>query len=364
MKILFLITRGNVIGGAQTIVRELARAFDARGDKVLVVTGTSGIFNTLLEREGIQTIACNTLQNPIAPWKDGQALAFLVAAIRQYQPDLVSAHSSKAGILGRFACKITNTPCIFTAHGWAFAQGVPEPKRTLYQILERLAEPRADKIICVSECDRAAGIEVGMNPDKLVAIHNGIADLSAEFKVNLKARDRVRIVMVARFDRQKDHLTLLKAFRHLSRADLDLVGDGPNLEAVQKVAHEFGIAERIKFWGYCDRIAEILAQADIFALISHWEGLPCTILEAMRAGLPVVASNVGGVSEAVLEGITGYCVPPGEVDPLRNRLEKLVGDPHLRSEMGRQGRARYQSEFTVEQMFEKTFQVYAEVAKI
>jgi glycosyltransferase involved in cell wall biosynthesis len=167
--------------------------------------------------------------------------------------------------------------------------------------------------------------------------------------------------MVARFDRQKDHLTLIKAFQNLLGAQLYLVGDGPKLEEVKSLVKQLGIADRVQFFGYCDKVAEILAQVQIFTLISHWEGFPRSIIEAMRAGLPVVASNVGGVAEAVVDGVTGYCVPRGDVDLLQNRLSTLIYNAELRSEMGSRGRQRYESEFTFQRMFEQTFQVYEKV---
>jgi glycosyltransferase involved in cell wall biosynthesis len=363
MRILFSITRADTIGGAQVHIRDLAQALLIRGHEVLVVTGASGPLNTSLKSLGIQTVACNSLHKSINPMKDRQALSFLIKTIQQFKPNLVTTHSSKAGILGRIACKITKTPCIFTAHGWAFTEGVPQPSRAIYQLLERLGEPLADKIICVSECDRSLGIQTGMNPSRLVTIHNGIEDIPEPLRTKPDTTSPIRITMVARFDRQKDHLTLIEAFKNIQGAELVLIGDGPRLEEIKTYVSQIGIAEKVNFLGYRDNISEILAQSHIFALISNWEGFPYTVVEALRAGLPVVASNVGGVTEAIIDGVTGYCVPRGDIDLLRQRLLKLVNDGELREKMGRKGRERYESEFTFKHMFEKTFTVYEEVLK-
>jgi glycosyltransferase involved in cell wall biosynthesis len=361
MKILFVITRADTIAGAQLQVRDLARSLIQDGHQVFVVTGPSGIFNTTLTRCKIDYSCCNFLRNNINPAQDGQSLNFLIKAIRQFKPDIVSTHSSKAGFLGRLACKATNTPCLFTVQGWAFTTGIPEPKRTMYRWLEKMVEPLTNRIICASEYDRSIGIGSGMSANRLIKIYNGIADIPSELAANPSSPDVVRIAMVARFEPQKDHLTLLKAFQQIPVAQLDFLGDGPNLEVTKKQANELGIAERVNFLGYCPNVAQLLKQYQIFALASNWEGFPFSTLEAMRAGLPVVVSDVGGSAEAVVEGVTGFCIPRGDVEAWRNRLLQLVSNAALRKSMGIQGRRRYELEFTFEQMYKRTLGVYQQV---
>jgi glycosyltransferase involved in cell wall biosynthesis len=160
--------------------------------------------------------------------------------------------------------------------------------------------------------------------------------------------------MVARFDAQKDHRTLIHAFADLQEACLDLVGDGPTLEAVKVAVAELGIANRVNFYGYTEDVAEILARAHIFTLASNWEGFPRSTVEAMRAGLPTVVSAVGGASEAVSEGITGYSVPRSDVATLRDRLSILVEDRQKRAQFGNAARLRYMEYFTFDRMFDRT----------
>ncbi|WP_036487783.1 glycosyltransferase family 4 protein [Myxosarcina sp. GI1] len=361
MKILFIVARADTVAGAQIHVRDMAIALQNRQHKVLVITGKKGIYNAVLKRAEIESITCDSLQQPISPWQDWLSLRFLLNSIRKFQPELISTHSSKTGILGRLAAKITKTPCIFTAHGWSFTSGVPEPSRTIYQTIEQLAAPLADKIICVSECDRQIGIQSGMNPERLVTIHNGMKDLDRTFIARHNTTSTIKIVMVARFSKQKDHLTLIEAFKDIPQAELLLVGDGEKLAEVKAYIHQIGISEKAKILGFCENVEEILAQAHIFALISNWEGLPRTIIEAMRGGLPVVASDVGGVAELVVDGVTGYLIPRQDTNTLHQRLANLVSDAALRETMGKQGRQRYELNFTFEQMYYKTLQVYDEV---
>ena len=363
MRLIFLVTRADTIAGAQVHTRELAKMLCDRGHDILVVTGASGPFSEALQQLEIPTLACVALQREINPLKDWQALVELRRIIRQFQPDVVTAHSSKAGILGRIACKLNSVPCIFTAHGWAFTEGVPQPTRTLYQFVERLLEPLASQIICVSEYDRAIGLGVGMNPRRLMTIHNGMPDIPLYLRADPTAGSPVRIATVARVDSQKDYPTLLKACQPITDIHLDLIGDGPQLAEMKDLAQSLGMADRVSFLGFRQDVANILAQAHIFTLISNWEGFPLSTLEAMRAGLPIVVSDVGGASEAIIEGETGYCVPRGDVLALRERLLALVTDPNLRHKIGQGSRQRYEAEFTFEHMFQQTFAVYKKLSK-
>jgi glycosyltransferase involved in cell wall biosynthesis len=127
------------------------------------------------------------------------------------------------------------------------------------------------------------------------------------------------------------------------------------------MASALGLTERVDFWGPRTDVDERLAEVQVALLISNWEGFPRSILEAMRAGLPVVSSAVGGITESVQEGETGFVVPQGDVDGLRSRLRQLLADPALRIRMGRMGRQRYERHFTLEHTVEKTLGVYHEV---
>lgn len=361
MKILFIITRADTVGGAQVHVRDLARKLLKSGHEILVVTGKQGIYNQDLKQHRINSLSCELLDNKIAPLQDSHSVAFIRKVIHEFAPDLVSSHSSKAGVLGRLACKMTKTPCIFTAHGWAFTGGITEPRRTAYQLMEKLVEPLANKIICVSDYDISIAIKAGMSRSRLVKIHNGMPDASPQLRADPTKSNPVRIVMIARFDKQKDHLTLIKAIQEISGIELNLVGDGPKLSEIENIVKDREIENKVKFWGYCNNIAEILAKSQIFALISNWEGFPRTTIEAMRAGLPVVVSDVGGAAEAVLEGVTGYCVSRGNAESLQKHLIELVSNTELRAKMGQLGRKQYEEQFTFEKMFEQTFAVYETV---
>src|SRR5690606_28710222 len=154
----------------------------------------------------------------------------------------------------------------------------------------------------------------------------------------------------------KDHASLLRALASLKELEwtAEFVGDGPLRPGAEYLAARLGIADRVQFSGARRDVAERLATAQAFVLTSHWEGFPITIVEAMRAGLPVVASNVGGVSEAVEDGLSGFTVPPADPETLAGRLRTILADSALRRTMGGRGRRRYEADFTLTRMVDRT----------
>jgi glycosyltransferase involved in cell wall biosynthesis len=361
MKLTYLVTRGDSIGGAQVHVRDLATRAHHDGHHVLVVTGVPGPLTEQLAAAGVRTRICDGMLREISPHKDFSAVCSVMSILNEERPDLLSTHSSKAGVIGRIAARRAHVPVIFTAHGWAFTSGVPQPKRSIYRLIERHTARLADRIICVSQRDRELALAAGMPANRVVTIHNGMPDIDPALHADPSRQDIVRAVMTARFDRQKDHETLFRALLDVPDLHLDLIGDGPSRAAMEALASELGIADRIHVVGQTPNVAEHLAAAQLFVLSSHWEGFPRSTLEAMRAGLPVIVSRVGGAAEAVEDGITGYVVGSGDRDELAVRLRELVNHPERRTTMGLAGRALYHREFTFERMYSATMEVYKSV---
>src|SRR6185369_302560 len=172
--------------------------------------------------------------------------------------------------------------------------------------------------------------------------------------------DAIRLVMVARFQEQKDHGSLFRALEPIDNLPwtMELIGDGPDKARWESWVAARGWAHRVRFSGQVLDVPSRLQAADIFVLASLWEGFPRSILEAMRAGLPVVASNVGGVREAVTEE-TGIVVPPRDVPALNRALRSLIADAARRRALGAAGRRRYEDEFTFDAMLAKTLKVWS-----
>jgi glycosyltransferase involved in cell wall biosynthesis len=360
MRMAYVVTRGDEIGGVHVHVRDLATALHRAGHEVTVLAGSLGPFADQLAERGISFRSVPALIRSIHPRYDVAALAQLRSCFKELRPDLISTHSSKAGWLGRLAAATLAIPVLFTAHGWAFTDGVSASQRRFYSLAEGMAAPLASHFITVSEHDRALALRHRIAPpDKVTCVHNGILDHAGAMPSRPSDR-AARIVMVARFSDQKDHATLLLALSQLhSQAwSLDLVGAGPAQAEAKVLADSLGIADRVHFLGERDDVQKIPANADIFALITKWEGLPRSILEAMSAGLPVVASNVGGVSEAVVDGETGLLVPRGNPQIVARQLANLMDNANLRHALGAGARLRYEREFRFETMYARTLAVY------
>jgi glycosyltransferase involved in cell wall biosynthesis len=363
VRIVYLVTTASPIGGAQIHVRDLAAALAARGHAPAVITSGTGPFIEDLRRLDIPVVVLRHLAVPIRPLRDLRALREVRAALTALQPDLVAAHSSKAGILGRLAGRSLHVPVVFTVHGWAFTPGVPPGPAAVYRQVERLVGPLARMIITVSEFDRRLGLAAGIaGEDRLVTVHNGMPDVPPSLRSE-PSRTPVRLVMVARFGAQKDHPTLLRALAQLQTHawELDLIGDGPLRGETEALAAALGLASRVRFLGQRTDVDQILANAQISLLVTNWEGLPLSILESMRAGLPVVASSVGGISESVRDEENGYLVPRGNVELLRERIERLLTSPDLRARMGTSGRTRFEQDFTLDHSVNRTLAVYQDV---
>ncbi len=397
MHILFIVTRGDSIGGAQIHVRDTAKALKSDGHQVTVLTGAAGDMTDQLDAAGVSWALVPSLVRPIRPFKDLKAIFQAAGHIRRRKPDLVSCHTAKAGMVGRIAAVLGGAASIFTAHGWQFADGIPAGQAKAVLAIEKMVAPLCRKVITVSNYDFQLALrKKAVKAEKMVTIHNGLpwmeavdheaaADKATEHKraeheapgkevAGYKAEEYsektnekagVRLLMVARFQEQKDHTSLLKALARLQDLSwtLELVGDGPGMPAAQQLALELGIEDRIDFAGQQMDVPQRMERADIYLLISNWEGFPRSIIEAMRAGLPVVASDVGGCNESVDDSKTGFLVPQGDVERLREKLALLISRPELRRELGAAGRRRYEAEFTFQHMYRRTLELYREVIR-
>lgn len=363
MRIVFVSTRSDVIGGSNVHIRDLAVKARSAGHEVFVLGGGEGPFAADVRRNGLPYVPIRHLDRAIRPLRDAAALLGLRAAFRRLRPDLISLHTAKAGLLGRLAGLGCGVPVLYTPHGWTFTVGVPYLEARLYALIERLAAPLASRIINVCEFEQSIALERGVGGrHRHVVVHNGMPAVDER---SLATPDETppTIVMVARFDVPKDHGTLLRALAGCADLEwrLRLVGDGPLAASVRSSADALGIADRIEFLGARCDVAAQLAQCQIFVLATRWEGFPRSILEAMRAGLPVVASDVGGVREAVIDGETGFVVRSMDVRALGKALRVLVRDASLRNVMGQAGRRAFESQFTFERMAARTFEVYEDV---
>ncbi len=358
MKILYVITIPEK-GGAQVHLLDILNHFK-KDNELLLVTGSEGYLTDQLREMKVEYQIEPTLVRPINPLSDIKALSSLKGLVDSFSPDLLHCHSSKAGILGRLAAKSRNLPCVFTVHGWSFAEGMSRKRIFAARSLERMIASRCkrDLLITVAESDRQYGIAQGTaEADRTFTIHNGISDVNE--RATLQGDALVKGVMVARFSSQKDHRTLIEAVAKMNgQIKIDLVGEGKSMDSEQAYADSLGAGEKFDFLGNRHDVAQILADSDFFVLTTNWEGFPISILEAMRSGLPIIASDVGGVREAVHDGVNGFLIPQSDVNATLEKIDLLVGDETLRQKMGQASREIFEENFLLDGMLKKTEAVY------
>jgi len=353
--ILFLITKGNNIGGAQVYVKELAIQFKRDGYNVTVASGLYGELFEQLKAENVDTILVKNLQVPIHLFRDWKAFLEIKKIIEQVKPDLVCINSSKSGILGRLACKITNTKNVFVVHGWSFTSGIPLLKAIFFKAIEKILKPFSDYWICVSDYDYELGLKAGIiKPNKTIVIKNGIHDKKIFCNRFPQKNDTLTLISIARHDHQKDHATIFSAIKHISSIKVLLIGDGPLFEKNKKLAKELNIEDKLVFLGYKSDVETYLAQADIFILISNWEGFPISTIEAMSAGLPIIVSNVGGAGEAIENFKEGFIIERKDTKTLTEKIIFLQKNKQELLAMGQRSREKYLHKYTFMHMYERS----------
>ena len=362
MKILYIITQ-SVLGGAQANVYDLIANF-SKDNEVHLATGDSGPLTENVIELGVTVHILPNLTRNIQLFGDFNAVKKCISLIHQIKPDIIHAHSSKAGVVARVAGWICKVPVVFTAHGWGFTPGTPNKRRIVALIAEKLLAPLTAKLICVSENDRQLALSLGVgSKNSLVTVRYGIGNIPVSLAD--PALNPARLIMVARFNEQKDQATLLKAISQLNdhSIHLDLVGSGPSWESCKDLAKSLAIEDQVSFLGDRRDVPDLLAQFQIFILSTNYEGLPISILEAMRSGLPVVATSVNGIPEEVEHGKTGLLVPRHDVQALADALQTLIQSPEIRQQMGKAGRQKFEQEFTVDRMIAETKAIYDQILK-
>lgn len=318
---------------------------------VFIVFGEDGPVRQALLAKGVPSTVLPTLRSSINPVRDVRCLVAFMKIVRSERPDLLHAHSSKAGMIARLSAYALRLPCLYTVHGWGFGAGRTRLQSAVVYWVEKVfSHIPGTAYIFVSNADRCVGVKrLGLHPDRCLTIHNGMPDHGCHAKVESSST----VIMAARVCHQKDHDLLLKSVE-ACRAPfkLVLVGEGTDTPGFRDrvLAGAPGKRAQIDCLGLSSRVPQLLAQAGIFVLCSRYEGLPLSIIEAMCAGLPIVATDVGGNCELVEDGVNGFLVPAGHLTALSNRLDQLQNDVPLRVRMGKASRERYLANFSDEQM--------------
>jgi glycosyltransferase involved in cell wall biosynthesis len=358
-RIVFLVTLAET-GGAQTYVASLLVPLRRDFDVVVAAHG-SGPLEDATRAAGARFIPLRHVRRTVKPVRDLLGLLELLRLLRRERPQIVHVNSAKAAALGRVAAWFARVPLrVYTVHGWAFL-AYEGAASAAYRWVERALRPLTTVTICVSENERRAGLAARACAEATtVVIRNGVDSTAPE--PDRPPEGEPRVVMVGRLQAPKDPLTLVRALATLQGRDVEalLVGDGPDRAAVEKEVRRLEL-ESVRLLGQRNDVAELLRTAAIFVLSTRSEGLPLSILEAMAVGLPVIASNVGGVPELVVDGETGVLVPPGDPHSLAGAIERLLGNPALLRQLGEAGRARVREHFDLAAVRQAHLDLYSDL---
>jgi len=365
LSVLFLIT-GLAYGGAETQLVNLATSLKKRGWEVRVVSMLSPqAFTEELKEAGIPLSTLN-MRRGVA---DPRAVFRLVKILREWRPDIVHSHMIHANLLARVTRLFYKIPVLIST-----AHSIDEGGRWR-EIAYRLTDSLADLTTNVSQAAVERYIRVGAAPkDKIIFVPNGID--TSRFKPDRDTGWRLRNELgidnyfvwlaVGRFEAAKDYPNMLQAFKMVVDKKQDtlllLAGQGSLLEETRKLANELDLEDKVRFLGVRRDVPDLMNAADAYVMSSAWEGMPMVLLEAEACGLPVVATDVGGNSEVILNNKSGYIVPPGDSEALAATMVKMMALPEAeRRAMGRAGRAHIEANYSLERVVDHWEGLYHEL---
>lgn len=371
--ILFVITKLE-LGGAQKHLLSLIDNLDIKKYKIFVFTAQKGLLlPKITARKEVITKKSTFLDRPIHPVKDLFALIEIYFFIKKNKITLVHTHSSKAGILGRFAAKLAKVEVVIhTVHGWSFNDFQHWVIRNIYIYLEKTAAKFTHKLIVVSNYDKQKGLnnKIGEN-NKYQVIYYGINFSEFNQKKscfrtdNAISKDTLIVGTIGCLKPQKcpqDFIRLAYlTLQQIPNIKFVLAGNGVLLNKINLEIKKLGLQKSIILTGWRDDIADILSCIDIFVLTSLWEGLPISVLEAMLMSKPVIATDTGGIKEVIKQTESGFLVKPHDIKNMAEILITLLKDKKSRETIGENAKNYLCLNFQLQNMIAANQKLYDEL---
>jgi glycosyltransferase involved in cell wall biosynthesis len=379
IRVLRVIARLNM-GGPAIHVANLAAGLETRGYHTTLVAGSlargEDSMAFLAERLGVAVVSVEELQREVSLLHDARSVLRIAELIRSERPHILHTHTAKAGAIARAASLLAGgarPPVVLhTFHGHVLKGYFDAGRTAFFRHVERTLARASDVLVAVSPEVRDELVELGVAPyDKFVVIRLGIPleERLGDPTANSDYRrlygipeDAFVVGWVGRMTEVKDTgavLEIVRATRDRGvEAVLCMVGDGPDRERLEQLAHELGIARSCYFVGYQSDVAGYYRLFDAFVLPSVNEGTPVSAIESLASGTAVVANRVGGVPDVVRDGVDGFLVEPGDIDAAAARLAELAADPALRTRLGASGRTRALERYSVARLVDDVDRLY------
>jgi glycosyltransferase involved in cell wall biosynthesis len=382
MRILHLITR-LILGGAQeNTVLTCEDLMRLHGDDVLLAAGPpqgpEGSLLARVEKNGVPLELLPALSRAIHPLRDPQSYFQIKRAIRRYRPEVVHTHSGKAGLLGRMAARAERVEAIVhTVHGAPFHPYQSSAARSLFRACERYAARRCDALVSVADAMTDLMVGAGVAPrEKFTTIYSGMevepflhADQHRQrTRQELGYSDEHVVVgKIARLFHLKGHEYVVRAAAQVVERHPQVrflfVGDGLLADKIRGQVRAAGLENFVQFTGLVEpqRIADLIGAMDLVVHASLREGLARVLPQSLIASKPVVSYDVDGAREVVIDGETGFLLPPRSVSELADRIGRLADDAALRRRFGDEGRRRFSERFRHEHMTNQLRQLYQRI---
>ncbi|MDD4413223.1 MAG: glycosyltransferase family 4 protein [Oscillospiraceae bacterium] len=372
MKLLFVTQ--STIGGTLEYFKLLIPRLAEKGDEITVVCPSDGLMKMELEGMGIKVHIIEMVRK-ISIVRDARSICHLVRYIKSNDFDIIHTHSSKAGAIGRIAAFLCRTPCIYTAHGWAFSMSAGKLKKMIYICIEKILALLCRRIVAISEFEHNIALQyriAGSNKLKLISNGIDVNKFAIKPKKNLMKKllgikENVFVIgMVGRLAPQKDPLTFVKAAKIIAdsgyAAYFILVGDGELRAEVEQKILDLGLSDQFLITGWVENVQDYTNIFDIGVLTSQWEGFGLVLAEYMANRVPVVASNVGGIPDVILDGETGKLVNPCDTLGFAAAIIDLLCNEDLKNKFITSGFERVNLLFSIQRVAQQHHELYMEMS--
>ena len=377
MKILYLITKSNW-GGAQRYVFDLASELKDKHE-VIVGLGGEGTLKINLEKENVRVISIKQLGRDVKASSDLKSFFDILKILKKEKPDVVHLNSSKIGIIGALACRVAGIKkIIFTAHGWAFNEDRPAWQKLLIKTIAYSTIILCHKTIAVSKNIADSFLRWPFTKNKIIVVHNGIEKI--EFIEKEKAlkeltshspilkeaiettKEPLVVGMIGELHKIKGQIYAIEAIKDLLKEFpnilLLIIGGGEEEKKLNEAINKLELKRNVFLLGHIPKASRYLKAFDIFLLASLSEALAYVVLEAGQAGLPVVATNVGGIPEIISNNETGILIKSKNTKESVLGIKCMIKNPENKKFFGEKLRSEIEAKFTLKNMLDGTTKIY------